>query len=99
MDYGAILKRLADVVGPQYVSDKPFVLRAYSRDFGTMPPSMPNLVVRPKTTEEVAEIVKIANEYKVPIVPRGGGSAQEAGSTPPARRRHHGRDVADERDP
>jgi len=84
MDYGAILKRLADVVGPQYVSDKPFVLQAYSRDFGTMPASVPNLVVRPKTTEEVAEIVKIANEYKAPIVPRGGGSAQEAGATPPA---------------
>ncbi len=32
----------------------------------------------------MSEIVKIANEYKVPIVPRGGGSAQEAGSTPPA---------------
>lgn len=84
MDYGAIFKRLADVVGPQYVSDKPFVLKAYARDFGTMPASQPNLVVRPKTTEEVAEIVKIANEFKVPIVPRGGGSAQEAGSTPPA---------------
>jgi glycolate oxidase len=84
MDYGAILKRLADVVGPQYVSDKPFVLKAYSRDFGTMPASVPNLVVRPKTTEEVSEIVKIANAYKVPVVPRGGGSAQEAGSTPPA---------------
>ena len=85
MDYGAILKRLADVVGPQYVSDKPFVLRAYSRDFGTMPPSMPEpgrAARRPP--KKSSEIVKIANEYKVPIVPRGGGSAQEAGSTPPA---------------
>jgi glycolate oxidase len=82
-DFSAIHKRLADIVGPQYVTDKPFVLRSYARDFGTMPPSVPNLVVRPKTTEEVVQIVKVANEFKVPIVPRGGGSAQEAGSTPP----------------
>jgi glycolate oxidase len=83
MDYKPILKRLAEVVGPQYVSDEPFVLQAYARDFGTMPPSTPNLVVRPASTEEIAQIVKIANEFNAPIIPRGGGSAQEAGATPP----------------
>ena len=76
-----IKERLSNVVGPGYVSDKPFVLQAYSKDFGIMPPRLPDLVVRPKTTEQVVEIVKIANEFRVPIIPRGGGSAQEAGAT------------------
>jgi glycolate oxidase len=78
----SLVKRLAEVVGPKYVSDEAFVLESYARDFGAMPPSRPDIVVRPGTTEEIAAIMKIANEYRVPVVPRGGGSAQEAGSTP-----------------
>jgi glycolate oxidase len=81
MDKARILDRLVTVVGPKYVTDEPFVLKSYSQDFGVMPPSMPDIVVRPRTTEEISEIMKIANEFKVPVTPRGGGSAQEAGST------------------
>jgi len=83
MDYEPVVRRLAEIVGPKYVSQQPFVLRAYSRDFGFMPPSMPSVVVRPATTEEIVGIVKVANEFKVPVIPRGGGSAQEAGACAP----------------
>ncbi len=82
MAESSLVKRLADVVGPKYVSDESFVLESYTRDFGAMPPSRPDIVVRPGTTEEIAAIMKIANEYRVPVIPRGGGSAQEAGCTP-----------------
>ncbi len=54
MDNGAILKRLADVVGPQVrLGQAVHAQGLLQRDFGTMPPSKPNLVVRPRTTEEV----------------------------------------------
>lgn len=82
MDKAGILKRLAEVVGPKYVTDERFVLQTYAQDFGVMPRSMPDIVVRPGTTQEIAEIVKIANEFRVPVIPRGAGSAQEGGSTP-----------------
>lgn len=32
------------------------------------------VVVKPGTAEEVSEIVKLANEYLIPVVPRGGGT-------------------------
>ncbi|SHI50644.1 glycolate oxidase [Dethiosulfatibacter aminovorans DSM 17477] len=32
------------------------------------------VVVKPGTAEEVSGIVKLANEYKIPVVPRGGGT-------------------------
>ena len=35
----------------------------------------PDLVVRPKTAEQVSEIVKLANRTMTPIVPRGAGTA------------------------
>ncbi len=81
MDKVRVFERLAEVVGPEYVTDREFVLQTYAQDFGIMPPSMPDFVVRPRTTEEISEVMKIANEFKMPVVPRGGGSAQEAGST------------------
>jgi len=38
------------------------------------------MIVRPETTEEVSEIVKIANKYKIRMVPRGGGADLVGGS-------------------
>jgi glycolate oxidase len=81
MDITRVKKRLAEIVGADYVADERFVLQSYSQDFGIMPRSMPDLVVRPRTTQEISQVMKIANEFKIPVVPRGGGSAQEAGST------------------
>lgn len=37
----------------------------------------PGLIVFPSSTEEVSEIVKIANKYRVPVVPFSGGTSLE----------------------
>ncbi|GAN00743.1 D-lactate (cytochrome) dehydrogenase [Mucor ambiguus] len=37
----------------------------------------PNIVVFPKSTHEVAEIVKIANKFNLPIIPFSGGTSLE----------------------
>ncbi|KAF1797500.1 hypothetical protein V8B55DRAFT_1515657 [Mucor lusitanicus] len=37
----------------------------------------PNIVVFPKSTQEVAEIVKIANKFNLPIIPFSGGTSLE----------------------
>jgi len=47
----------------------------YARDGGLMPAHEPDYVVLPRTTEEVQEIVKLANREKVAIVPKGAGLA------------------------
>ncbi|OGS20281.1 MAG: hypothetical protein A2252_12035 [Elusimicrobia bacterium RIFOXYA2_FULL_39_19] len=36
--------------------------------------SYPGLVVKPRNTQEVSEILKLANEQKFPVYPRGGGT-------------------------
>ena len=79
MDKKEVLNKLAEIVGPEYVTDEKFILMAYTQDFGTQPPLWPAFVVRPGTTDEVAEVVRLANELKIPVSPRGGGSAQEGG--------------------
>ena len=79
MDSKEIVKNLAEIVGSANVTDELFIREAYSQDFATYPASVPTAVVRPRTTEEVSAIMKFCNENKIPVSPRGGGSAQEGG--------------------
>ncbi|HEX6783429.1 MAG TPA: FAD-binding oxidoreductase [Sphingomicrobium sp.] len=41
-------------------------------------------ILAPATTEEVVEIVKLATEHCVSLVPQGGNTGMAAGATPPA---------------
>ena len=70
-----IYESLVKIVGKNYVSNQKEELYFYARDGGLMPPHEPDYVVLPKTTEEVQEIVKLANKERTPVVPRGAGLA------------------------
>jgi FAD/FMN-containing dehydrogenase len=41
-------------------------------------------MLAPGSTEEVVEIVRLAAEHRVPLVPQGGNTGMVAGATPPA---------------
>ena len=41
-------------------------------------------ILAPASTEEVAAIVRLANDYRVPLVPQGGNTSMVGGATPPA---------------
>ncbi|MBI9075400.1 MAG: FAD-binding oxidoreductase [Desulfatibacillum sp.] len=69
----SIYQALVKIVGADYASDRKEELFTYSKDLGTSEPLWPEYVVAPKTTEELQEIVRLANEKKVAIVPLGGG--------------------------
>ncbi|PXY22776.1 FAD-binding oxidoreductase [Prauserella muralis] len=43
---------------------------------------VPDLVVLPGSTEEVSEVVRIANAHRIPIVPRDGGTGLTDGAVP-----------------
>ncbi|MBW2086882.1 MAG: FAD-binding oxidoreductase, partial [Deltaproteobacteria bacterium] len=68
-----IYKELQKIVGAEYVSNHAEERFMYSRDMGTMLPSMPDLVVMPDSPEEVQKVVQLANREGIPIVPMGGG--------------------------
>jgi alkyldihydroxyacetonephosphate synthase len=46
------------------------------------PIARPDLVVRPRTEEDVARTLAIASEHRVPVVPWGGGSGTQGGCLP-----------------
>src|SRR5829696_3293444 len=46
------------------------------------PLARPDVVVRPRTEEDVATVLGIAHEQRVPVVPWGGGSGTQGGALP-----------------
>src|ERR1051325_10709498 len=74
-------KKLAAVVGPKGYLDKPEDLVLYEYD-GSIDKARPEMVIFPRTTEAVAAIVKITNEYNIPIVGRGAGTGLSGGAIP-----------------
>lgn len=73
---------LIKIVGEQHVERSEASMIAYSYDATPNFQAKPDVVVSPKNTEEISQIVKLCNEYHVPIVPRGSGTNLAAGTTP-----------------
>jgi glycolate oxidase subunit GlcD len=74
---------LAGIVGERHVLDVP-AGSPYNHD-ATIAAGLrgaARLAVRPGSTAEVAEVVRILYELEVPIVPRGGGSGLAGGAVP-----------------
>ena len=43
---------------------------------------LPQVVVRPRTTEEISQIMRICNEHLIPVTPRGAGTGLSGGALP-----------------
>lgn len=68
-----IYEALVEIVGKDYVSNQKEERYFYGRDPGLMKPHEPDYVMMPRTTEEIQEIVRLANKEKTPVVPKGAG--------------------------
>ncbi|MCM3610162.1 FAD-binding protein [Planococcus sp. MERTA32b] len=73
---------LVSIVGKENVKDTQAQLLAYSYDATANFQAKPDLVVSPRSTEEIAEIVKICAREQIPIVSRGSGTNLAAGTVP-----------------
>jgi glycolate oxidase len=73
---------LISIVGTDNYDDTKVGRLVYSYDATPNFQSMPDAVISPRNKNEVAEIVKICNKYKIPIVPRGSGTNLCAGTCP-----------------
>lgn len=72
-----MIEELKERIDADRISTNETVIEQHSKDESYHTPSNPDVVVFPKTTEEVSEIMKIANQYEVPVVPFGLGSSLE----------------------
>ncbi len=68
-----ILQKLRDIVGEEHVDNSPVNTYIYGAD-SSLHRHPPDVVVQPHTPEEISEIMKLANENLIPVVPRGAGT-------------------------
>ncbi len=78
----SIRTKLSEIVGSNNVytdSDSKFV---YSKDYTENLSFEPDIIVKPSTSKEISEIVRLANEHLIPVIPRGGGTGLSGGALP-----------------
>jgi len=75
-----VRERIERVVGPGNARDDAGVLLTYARDATPLQRGDPELIVFPGTTEEVAAVLRIADEARVPVIPRGAGTNLSGGT-------------------
>lgn len=74
------IERLKQILGkPQVIEDETELL-VYECDALTLFKNKPDVVVFPRTAEQVAQIVRLANEHRIPFLPRGSGTGLSGGA-------------------
>jgi glycolate dehydrogenase FAD-linked subunit len=84
MAHGAI-ELLAGVVGAEHVRTGDAIKDDYGHDEAlTAQPQRPLAVVSPASTDEVAAVVRLADEHRIPVTARGAGTGMSGGCIPRA---------------
>ena len=86
-----VRSELEDIVGADHISVKESDKLIYSTDWSWMPQmwldrgqplTTPDYIVHPGTAEEIAAVMEVANIYRIPVIPWGGGSGSQGGALP-----------------
>jgi len=77
-----VLAELQAIAGPENLRLADGELAAYARDATPLIHGLPDAVVAPADTGQVARILRLATEHRIPVVPRGAGTNLCAGTVP-----------------
>ncbi len=77
----SVARKILKIVGPQNFLTDPADLACYSYDASSIS-SLPKAVVMPVSTEEVSQILSLANQEGLAVSPRGAGTGTTGASVP-----------------
>jgi glycolate oxidase len=77
-----LILELESLLGADQVRGDEVARQSYSRDATPLFEGLPEVIVSPKTTDDVVKLVKFAAANNVPIIPRGAGSNLSAATVP-----------------
>ena len=77
-----LVEDLVRLLGAESVLAAHSELVVYECDGFVIEKNCPDVVVFPRTTEQVAEVVRLCNRYEVPFLPRGAGTSLAGGCLP-----------------
>ena len=86
MDYRpvtpAAVARLRELTAPGRVITDPDAMIDYGHDESVETPRVPEAVVKPASTAEVAAVVRLCADERIPVTPRGLGTGLSGGAVP-----------------
>jgi glycolate oxidase len=77
-----LIEKFVEIVGSSYVLYDQDSLTQYGRDETEKLLFLPEIVIRPRTAEEISKIMILCNEHKIPVTPRAGGTGLSGGAIP-----------------
>jgi len=83
MDKTQLVRDLRKAVGAESVLSAPSELAVYECDAFTIERHSPIAIVFPRSTDEVAAVVRACGRHDCPVVPRGAGTSLAGGCLPP----------------
>ena len=85
MERNALKNHLKNILGPDKVLTEDLDLLYYSYDSSFLTKLQmvsPDVVVLPRSTEDVQKVMQFAYENRIPVTPRGAGTGETGGSAP-----------------
>ena len=77
-----VISQFRAIVGEGYVFPEEDIRKEYGHDKTEDYAFLPDVVLKPGTTREVSDLLKICNENKLPVTPRGAGTGLSGGALP-----------------
>ncbi len=77
-----VLRSISKIIGKTNLTTSAPDLNAYAYDGTSSWRAVPDTVVFPSTTEQVAEIMRLAYQHEIPVTVRGAGTNLSGGSIP-----------------
>ena len=78
----AHIEQFKKIVGDTFVNLDNEALQHYGHDETENLLFLPDVVIKPRTANDISAIVKICNENKIPVTPRGAGTGLSGGALP-----------------
>ncbi len=78
----ANVENFKNIVGEQYVFTDEETLDKCAKDETENLHFLPDIVIKPRTADEISAIMKICNAHKIPVTPRGAGTGLSGGALP-----------------
>ncbi|MBN1856279.1 MAG: FAD-binding oxidoreductase [Dehalococcoidia bacterium] len=81
-----LVLKLKEIVGEDWVLTDPAFMEGYLTDVTALPvrpkPASDIVVVKPANAEEISSVLRFANEHRIPVIARGGGTGCVGAAVP-----------------
>src|SRR5437660_727887 len=76
------IEAFRQIVGDKHIVMDEESLRQYGHDETEHLYYLPQIVLKPRTAEEISAVMRICNQHGIPVTPRGAGTGLSGGALP-----------------